>query len=100
MLTPLVKRQIPEQAASLGITEEEVIKNIMLPGTVDGEVFGVSLLFFVVCPPVFFCCVASLSRANVLLLVPVLLCVFVFVCAFVHLCLFVIVLLCFLCLCL
>lgn len=35
--TPLVDRQIPEQASELGITEEEVIKNIMLKDTVDGE---------------------------------------------------------------
>ena len=35
--TPLVDKQIPEQAKSLGITEEEVIKNVMLKDTVDGE---------------------------------------------------------------
>ena len=35
--TPLVDKQIPEQAKSLGITEEEVIKNVMLKETVDGE---------------------------------------------------------------
>lgn len=35
--TPLVDKQIPEQAKTLGITEEEVVKNIMLKGTVDGE---------------------------------------------------------------
>jgi 3-hydroxybutyrate dehydrogenase len=35
--TPLVDKQIPEQAKTLGITEEEVIKNIMLKETVDGE---------------------------------------------------------------
>lgn len=35
--TPLVEKQIPEQAASLGITEEDVVKNIMLRDTVDGE---------------------------------------------------------------
>ena len=34
--TPLVEKQIPEQAASLGISEEEVVKNIMLQDTVDG----------------------------------------------------------------
>lgn len=34
--TPLVEKQIPEQAASLGITEEEVVRNIMLRDTVDG----------------------------------------------------------------
>jgi len=35
--TPLVDKQIPEQAKSLGITEQEVIKNVMLKETVDGE---------------------------------------------------------------
>ena len=35
--TPLVEKQIPEQARDLGITEEEVIKNVMLRNTVDGE---------------------------------------------------------------
>lgn len=35
--TPLVDKQIPEQAAELGISEEEVVKNIMLKDTVDGE---------------------------------------------------------------
>jgi 3-hydroxybutyrate dehydrogenase len=35
--TPLVERQIPEQAKTFGITEAEVVKNIMLKDTVDGE---------------------------------------------------------------
>ena len=35
--TPLVAKQIPEQAASLGISEEEVIRGIMLRDTVDGQ---------------------------------------------------------------
>ena len=35
--TPLVDKQIPEQARDLGITEEEVVKNVMLGATVDGE---------------------------------------------------------------
>jgi 3-hydroxybutyrate dehydrogenase len=35
--TPLVEKQIPEQAQQFGITEEEVIKNIMLRETVNGE---------------------------------------------------------------
>ena len=35
--TPLVDKQIPEQAQALGITEEQVIKNVMLKETVDGE---------------------------------------------------------------
>ncbi|MGC1259761.1 MAG: 3-hydroxybutyrate dehydrogenase [Jannaschia helgolandensis] len=35
--TPLVEKQIPEQAKDLGITEKEVINDIMLGGTVDKE---------------------------------------------------------------
>src|SRR3974390_3427707 len=35
--TPLVDKQIPEQAKALGISEEDVIKNVMLKETVDGE---------------------------------------------------------------
>jgi 3-hydroxybutyrate dehydrogenase len=35
--TPLVDKQIPEQAKELGISEEDVIKNVMLKETVDGE---------------------------------------------------------------
>lgn len=35
--TPLVDRQIPEQAKELGISEEEVVKKVMLGETVDGE---------------------------------------------------------------
>lgn len=35
--TPLVDKQIPEQAKELGITEAEVVKNVMLKDTVDGE---------------------------------------------------------------
>ncbi|GAB2175670.1 3-hydroxybutyrate dehydrogenase [Dongia sp. agr-C8] len=34
--TPLVDKQIPEQAKEFGITEDQVIKNIMLKDTVDG----------------------------------------------------------------
>lgn len=49
--TPLVEKQIPEQARTLGITEAEVIRNVMLKETVDGEftttedVARVALLF-------------------------------------------------------
>ncbi|HEY8050137.1 MAG TPA: 3-hydroxybutyrate dehydrogenase [Ramlibacter sp.] len=49
--TPLVEKQIPEQAKTLGITEDEVIRNVMLRETVDGEftttddVARVALLF-------------------------------------------------------
>jgi 3-hydroxybutyrate dehydrogenase len=34
--TPLVDKQIPEQAKELGISEEDVVKRVMLGGTVDG----------------------------------------------------------------
>jgi 3-hydroxybutyrate dehydrogenase len=49
--TPLVDKQIPEQARQFGISEEDVIKKIMLKDTVDGEfttvedVAEVALLF-------------------------------------------------------
>jgi len=35
--TPLVDKQIPEQAKTLGISEEDVVKKVMLKDTVDGE---------------------------------------------------------------
>ena len=35
--TPLVDKQIPEQAKALNISEEDVIKKVMLKDTVDGE---------------------------------------------------------------
>jgi 3-hydroxybutyrate dehydrogenase len=35
--TPLVEKQIPEQAKALGISEADVIKKVMLKETVDGE---------------------------------------------------------------
>ncbi|MFA1676358.1 3-hydroxybutyrate dehydrogenase [Rhizobium mongolense] len=35
--TPLVDKQIPEQARELGISEEQVVKSVMLKDTVDGE---------------------------------------------------------------
>ncbi len=49
--TPLVDKQIPEQAAELGISEDDVIKKVMLKDTVDGEfttiedVAAVALMF-------------------------------------------------------
>lgn len=49
--TALVDKQIPEQAKELGISEQEVIKKVMLGNTVDGEfttvedVAEVALLF-------------------------------------------------------
>ena len=35
--TPLVAKQIPEQAVTLGISEDDVVKKVMLKETVDGE---------------------------------------------------------------
>jgi len=49
--TPLVERQIPEQARTLGLSEDDVIRKVMLKDTVDGEfttledVAEVALLF-------------------------------------------------------
>jgi 3-hydroxybutyrate dehydrogenase len=35
--TPLVEKQIPEQARALGISEADVVRTVMLKETVDGE---------------------------------------------------------------
>ncbi|MDR2157272.1 MAG: SDR family oxidoreductase, partial [Clostridiales Family XIII bacterium] len=35
--TALVEKQIPEQARELGISEEEVVRNVMLKNTADGK---------------------------------------------------------------
>ena len=35
--TPLVEKQIPEQAKVLGISESDVVRDVMLKDTVDGE---------------------------------------------------------------
>ena len=49
--TQLVEKQIPEQAKTLGISEQDVVKKVMLKDTVDGEfttvadVAEVALLF-------------------------------------------------------
>ena len=49
--TPLVEKQIPEQAKALGISADDVVKKVMLKDTVDGEfttvqdVAAVALLF-------------------------------------------------------
>ena len=49
--TPLVERQIPEQSRTLGMSEDDVIRKVMLKDTVDGEfttlddVAEVALLF-------------------------------------------------------
>jgi 3-hydroxybutyrate dehydrogenase len=37
VLTPLVEKQIPEQAKALGISEEAVVRDVMLKETVDGQ---------------------------------------------------------------
>ena len=37
MRTPLVDKQIPEQAKELGISEERVVKEVMLGETVDKQ---------------------------------------------------------------
>ncbi|ARN80374.1 3-hydroxybutyrate dehydrogenase [Methylocystis bryophila] len=42
VLTPLVEKQIPEQAQELGISEERVVKEIMLGETVDKQFTMVS----------------------------------------------------------
>jgi 3-hydroxybutyrate dehydrogenase len=50
VMTPLVERQIPQQAHDLGITEERVVKEVMLGETVDkqftmvGDVAEVALM--------------------------------------------------------
>ena len=40
--TPLVDKQIPEQSRELGISEEVVVKKVMLKDTVDGEFTSLS----------------------------------------------------------
>ena len=37
MRTPLVDKQIPEQAKALGLTEAQVVSDVMLRETVDHE---------------------------------------------------------------
>jgi 3-hydroxybutyrate dehydrogenase len=37
VLTPLVEKQIPEQARELGISEDQVVKNVLLAETVDKQ---------------------------------------------------------------
>jgi len=53
--TPLVDKQIPEQAKELGISEDDVVRNIMLKETVDGEFtttddVAEAVLFFAAAP--------------------------------------------------
>ena len=52
--TPLVDKQIPEQAKALGISEQAVIRDVMLKETVDGEFTTVedvaqAAVFFAAC---------------------------------------------------
>jgi NAD(P)-dependent dehydrogenase (short-subunit alcohol dehydrogenase family) len=58
--TPLVEKQIPEQALALGISEADVVKNVMLKDTVDGEF---TTLEDVAATALFFCRV-SIERAD------------------------------------
>jgi 3-hydroxybutyrate dehydrogenase len=53
--TPLVEKQIPEQAEALGLSEADVVKNVMLKDTVDGEFTSLedvaaTVLFFAAFP--------------------------------------------------
>lgn len=53
--TPLVDKQIPEQAKELGISEDDVVKKVMLKDTVDGqfttaEDVALATLFFAAFP--------------------------------------------------
>lgn len=55
VLTPLVEKQIPEQAKELGISEDDVVKTVMLKETVDGQFTTVddvadAVLFFAAHP--------------------------------------------------
>jgi 3-hydroxybutyrate dehydrogenase len=59
--TPLVERQIPEQARSLNISEAEVVRNVMLRQTVDGEFTTMEDVAEVA---VFFCAFPSLALTG------------------------------------
>jgi 3-hydroxybutyrate dehydrogenase len=59
--TPLVEKQIPEQARALGLTEEEVIQRVMLRQTVDGEF---TTMEDVAEAAVFFCAFPSLALTG------------------------------------
>jgi 3-hydroxybutyrate dehydrogenase len=64
--TPLVDRQIPEQATALNISEDEVIKKVMLRETVDGEF---TTMDDVAEAALFFCAFPSLALTGQSLLV-------------------------------
>lgn len=64
--TPLVDRQIPEQARKLGLTEDEVVKTVMLRETIDGEFTTVEDIAEVA---VFFAAFPSLALTGQSLLV-------------------------------
>jgi 3-hydroxybutyrate dehydrogenase len=64
--TPLVDRQIPEQSAALNISEDEVIKQVMLRETADGEF---TTMDDVAETALFFCAFPSLALTGQSLLV-------------------------------
>jgi 3-hydroxybutyrate dehydrogenase len=49
VLTPLVERQIPDQARTRGISEEEVVKKVMLAGQPTGRFVGVDEIGALTC---------------------------------------------------
>jgi 3-hydroxybutyrate dehydrogenase len=64
--TPLVDRQIPEQAAALGLSEDDVIRKVMLKDTVDGQFTTVD---DVAEAALFFCAFPSMALTGQSLLV-------------------------------
>ncbi len=64
--TPLVEKQIPEQAQMLGLTEEEVVQKVMLRQTVDGQFTTMDDVAEVA---VFFCAFPTLALTGQSLLV-------------------------------
>jgi hypothetical protein len=64
--TPLVERQLPEQARELGLTEDQVVTQVMLRETVDG---GFTTVGDVADVAVFFAAFPSLALTGQSLLV-------------------------------
>jgi 3-hydroxybutyrate dehydrogenase len=64
--TPLVDRQIPEQATALNLSEDDVIRKVMLKDTVDGQFTTVD---DVAEAALFFCAFPSLAMTGQSLLV-------------------------------
>lgn len=64
--TPLVEKQIPEQAQTLNLTEDEVVRNVMLRNTVDGEFTSMD---DVADAALFFCAFPSLALTGQSLLI-------------------------------